>query len=372
LLLPIMGKDFTVPGINSLELNGAYRFVNNSLAGTANLWETGLRWTVTPGVTFRASRSTNFRAPNLNELFAPTITQLGAVLEDPCDSRSINNGPNPTARLANCTAEFVAHPAYNGGTGSIANYQDPAQNFSTAEITSGGNRDLKNEVSHTWTFGTVLQPPFVPGLTIVADRVEIKLTNALSQFLPQNFLDTCYDTVGPQRNAACSSFTRNANGDIVTATSEWFNAGFQIYKGETYNVNYVRQNLSLNLEVTHNDQNEYSVTGSDLTRLAGTVLDPRWVGRFDAAYTWDKLRVTYELYFLPRTQYMATSTPESTPYPEIASNIMHSISASYQATKDLTVRAGITNLTDKMPSYPTLSYGDILGRRYFLGVNLHL
>ena len=78
------------------------------------------------------------------------------------------------------------------------------------------------------------------------------------------------------------------------------------------------------------------------------------------------------LYFLPRTLDMATSTPESTPYPEIASNITHSISASYQATKDLTVRAGITNLTDKMPSYPTLSYGDILGRRYFLGVNLHL
>jgi outer membrane receptor protein involved in Fe transport len=56
----------------------------------------------------------------------------------------------------------------------------------------------------------------------------------------------------------------------------------------------------------------------------------------------------------------------------IASNIQHSISASYQATRDLAVRAGITNITDKMPSYPTLSYGDILGRRYFLGVNLHL
>jgi iron complex outermembrane recepter protein len=206
----------------------------------------------------------------------------------------------------------------------------------------------------------------------VADRVEIKLINAISQFLPMNFLSTCYDTVGPQRNAACSTFTRNANGDIITASQQFFNAGFQTYKGETYNINYVRPNLSLNLEVTHNDVNEVSVTGSDLTRIAGTTLDPRWVGRFDAAYTWDKLRVTYELYFLPRTLYMATSTAESTPYPWIASNIEHSISASYQATRDLTVRAGITNLTDKMPSYPTLSYGDILGRRYFLGLNLHL
>jgi iron complex outermembrane recepter protein len=372
LLLPLVGKDFSTLGLNSVELEGAYRFVDNSLAGSANLWQAGLRWTLTPGVTLRASRSVNFRAPNLNEIFAPTLTELGAVTADPCDSREINSGPNPKARLANCTAQFAANPSYNGGTGSVANYQDPAQNFSTASITSSGNRDLKNEVSHTWTFGTVLQPEFIPGLTIVADRIEIRLINALSQFQPMNFLEACYDTTGPQRNAACSTFTRNSNGDIVTATSEFFNAGFQTYKGETYNVNYQRRNLNLNLEVTHNDVNDISVTGTDLTRLAGSILDPRWVARFDAAYTWDKLRVTYELYFLPRTLESTTSTPESNPYPEIASNAQHSISASYQATKDLTVRAGITNLTDKMPSYPTLSYGDILGRRYFLGVNLHL
>jgi iron complex outermembrane recepter protein len=42
----------------------------------------------------------------------------------------------------------------------------------------------------------VLQPEFVPGLTVVADRVEIKVINALSQFLPENFLQACYDTTG--------------------------------------------------------------------------------------------------------------------------------------------------------------------------------
>ena len=30
LLLPIVGHDFTVPAITSLELEGAYRYVNNS------------------------------------------------------------------------------------------------------------------------------------------------------------------------------------------------------------------------------------------------------------------------------------------------------------------------------------------------------
>jgi outer membrane receptor protein involved in Fe transport len=218
----------------------------------------------------------------------------------------------------------------------------------------------------------VLQPSFLPGLSIVADRIEIKLINALSQFTPENFLEACYDTTGPARNPACSTFTRNSNGDIVSATSTFFNAGSQSYKGETYNVNYQRYNLNLNLEVTHNDVNDISVTGTDLTRLAGSVLDPRWVGRFDAAYTWRKLRLTYELYYLPRTLATTTATPENTPTPWIAANVQHSISTAYQLTDELTIRAGVINLTDQMPSYPTLNYGDILGRRYFLGVNLHL
>jgi len=372
LLVPLLGRAASLPGAQALELEGAYRFVDNSLAGSANLWQAGLRWTPVQGVTLRASRSVNFRAPNLNQAFAPTQTALGAVLADPCDSRDIDAGPNPAARRANCEAEFAAHPSYNSGTGSLTGYQDPAQNFNTAGITSSGNPNLRNEVSRTWTFGVVLQPEFVPGLTVVADRVEIRVIDALSQFLPENYLQACYDTVGPQRDSYCGTFTRNANGDIVTATSSYINAGYQAYRGETYNINYRRYHATLNLEVTHNDVNDLSVTGTDLTRLAGSALDPRWVGRFDAAYDWDRLRLTYELNYLPRTLAVTTSTSENTPTPWYAANIRHSISAIYQATDRLTLRAGVINLTDKMPSYPSLSYGDILGRRYYLGVNLHL
>ena len=43
------------------------------------------------------------------------------------------------------------------------------------------------------------------------------------------------------------------------------------------------------------------------------------------------------------------------------------MSANYQLTSNFNVRAGIINLTDKQPSYPTISYGDILGRRFFAG-----
>jgi len=57
-------------------------------------------------------------------------------------------------------------------------------------------------------------PPFIPGLTIVADRIEIKLINALSQFNPENFRQAFYDTVRAQRNTAVQ-LSRATNGDIV-------------------------------------------------------------------------------------------------------------------------------------------------------------
>ena len=47
----------------------------------------------------------------------------------------------------------------------------------------------------------------------------------------------------------------------------------------------------------------------------------------------------------------------------------HSISGQYDLSENLTLRAGVNNLTDKYPSYPTLTHGDALGRRFFVGVN---
>ena len=93
--------------------------------------------------------------------------------------------------------------------------------------------------------------------------------------------------------------------------------------------------------------------------------------RFDAAWTFEGWRVTYELFFLPQTLDTRTSTYANTPFPKIAANYEHSISAQYAVTDNVTVRGGITNFTNEAPSYPTLEYGDVIGRRYFVGVNVH-
>ena len=373
LLVPIFGGDFTLPFVQSLELDAAYRTVDNSIAGRENVWGTGLRWGIMDGLTVRASRSRNFRAPTLGQMFAPSSTGLGSIGRNPCDMDRINTGPNPAVRLANCEALFAANPAW----GPLASFTDEGENFNTVLITTGGNPDLRNELSNTTTFGVIWQPSFVRGLTLVADRIEVDLKDGLSAFTPENFLATCFDST--VRTDACDTFTFGDDGQIATAISTTFNAGRIRYEGEVYNINYAFSiddvfkggnygNLELNAEITHTSLLETSVTGYDYTRTDGTTANPDWVARYDVRYSRGPLRVTYTANVLPDAKVNLFDTIESTPYPDIDGNVRHSLSAMYDFG-DYAVRGGVTNLTDEMPSYPTRSYGDILGRQFFVGVN---
>lgn len=388
LLVPIIGGDFTLPFAKVVELNGQFRRVENSIAGSENVWGAGGRWEVVTGLSFRGSRSRNFRAPTLNQLFAPSRTALNSVGVDPCDLRTINAGPAPATRAANCLALFNANPLYGtGGSGGaavgasaavrLATFQDPSVNFANAQVTTGGNSALKNEISDTTTYGVVLQPAFIPGLTIVADRIEVDLTDGLSAFAPQDFLATCFDS-SSQPTDICSTFTRDATGAVTSARQTTFNAGRVRFRGETYNINYSFPigrffndanygNLELNLEATHTGLLQTSVTGFDQSRTDGTVTNPDWVTRFDAHYSRGPFRATYELFYLPEVKQTYTATIESTPTPTISANVRHSISAAYDFGH-YTVRAGVINLTDEEPSYPTRNYGDILGRQYYVGL----
>lgn len=375
-LVPIVGGDFTLPLVQALELSGTYRFVDNSIAGEESVWSLGTRWEPVDGVTLRATRSRNFRAPTLTQLFAPTTVTVTNAGIDPCDADRINAGPNPDIRRANCEAEWAANPQY----GDLATFQDPAENFSIAEITSGGNPDLKNEISDTTTYGIVVDHLLVPGLTFSADRIEIDLEDGLSAFTNGDFMATCYDS-SPQPADICSVFTRlqvadgsNPPGTVISGRSTTFNAGEIIYRGEVYYLNYAFDtsvgDFSLGLQATHTSELSTSVTGTTFNRTDNTVDQSDWAGQFDAVYTNGPLRMTYQLDYLSEVLAEEGATIENTPVPVIDSNITHSISALYSFDSGVTLRAGVTNFTDEKPSYPTLGYGDILGRRYFAGLNI--
>jgi outer membrane receptor protein involved in Fe transport len=80
------------------------------------------------------------------------------------------------------------------------------------------------------------------------------------------------------------------------------------------------------------------------------------------------VRVSYQLQYLSKVLLAPNATIETTPTPNVDDNIRHNISVQYALYENYTLRAGIINLTDEQPSFPTRSYGDILGRQWFVGL----
>lgn len=373
LLVPIVGGDFKLPFVKELELSGSYRFVDHSVSGEEEVWGSGLRWNVGYGLTLRGSKSRNFRAPTLSQQFAPVSESISFLGQDPCDADRINGGPASGIRRANCEAEWAANPTY----APLAGFQDPAENTSIVSVRTGGNPDLRNEVSDTLTYGIVFEPQFLPGVTMSIDSIDIDLAAAIVNFTPATFLAQCYDRT-PQPADACSTFTRHPNGTVATARSTTFNAGALQYKGEIYNVNYRFEladlfggadlgKIDLGIEAT-NTRLLATGTGTATNHTEGTTGTPDWRTRFDARYSYGPFRLFYSLYYLPEVKSGFYDTIETTPYPIIGSNTTQTLSGQFEF-ENFTLRAGVNNLTDEQPSYPTTGYGDLYGRQFFIGLN---
>ncbi len=142
-------------------------------------------------------------APAITESFSPTSLAF-ATANDPCDRRFVNSGPNPAQRRANCIAAGIANP--DGFTSNIVGF--------TAPISVSGNAALRNERADSWTVGAIVRPRFVPGLTITADWVDIRLRDAIVLLGAGQTLDACYDAVAYPA-AVCVG-----TGDIDTARGE--------------------------------------------------------------------------------------------------------------------------------------------------------
>jgi outer membrane receptor protein involved in Fe transport len=165
---------------------------------------------------------------------------------------------------------------------------------------------------------------------------------------------------------------------VISALSTTFNAGIIEYEGEYYVLDYQvpldnlfgtgPSHLSFTIDATHNARYETSVTGTTFVRTDDTVTQPDWVSRFTTRWGVGPLLISYQLYFLSDTKAGPDVTIENNPHPDIASNTTHSLSASWDISETITLRGGVINFTDEEPSYPTIAYGDILGRRWFAGL----
>ena len=224
---PIISPFNDVTGVYSLELHGAARYVDHSIAGGDWTYTLEGRYAPIKDIAIRGNYTHAIRAPAITEIFNPS-QQFFGFATDPCDLEQLGNGPDPATRQANCALDVP--PGFQSQSGSASFHQVIA-----------GNEDLKNERSNAWSVGVVLSPRFIRGLTISADYLDIKLKDAIASFSASQILNFCYDSPDFPNNQFCDNFTRDTDPldpQIDFVKTQFFNASELRYRGILGSLDY--------------------------------------------------------------------------------------------------------------------------------------
>ena len=192
------------PMFHSLTLEAGLRYSSYTVKGATSqnqttTWKAGGSWEPVESLKFRGNYSRAVRAPNIGELFTPQTVGLTNLSIDPCA------GAAPTSN-ANLRAICIAQGAPVGSIGSITN-----PTAGQANLTVGGNLDLKPEKADTLTLGFVYQPDFVPGFNVSLDYYNIKIDSVIGTALPGDIIAACFGAISASSatSAACTNIRRN-------------------------------------------------------------------------------------------------------------------------------------------------------------------
>jgi len=371
----------------NITLDLAGRVSNFSTVGTKYNYKVGGQWAINDQVRLRGNYNTAVRAPNIGELFAP-IGENFPGADDPCSAVDAPAGGLTPAQAAICIATGV--PANVVGTAAI----DPASG--QIRSLSGGNPDLDVEEAQTITFGVVLNPSFIDGLSLSVDYFDINIDGFIAQFGggTNNILSTCYTgALGGVGSPFCNAVNRRADGTIDFVSNRSANVAGNKLQGIDIAANYAFDTadmfgmdlgqVSLGYNGTYNIKNEFEAfAGDTLFDCAGLFgnncgePDPSYrhfvavdvaKGALNANVTWQMLGGVKDGNIIDDP-----TNPQSVD--SISAYHLFNTSMTYDFTDSLALTFGIQNLFDKTPpvigdndeqanTYPS-SY-DVFGRSFF-------
>lgn len=196
--------------VDSLSFEGAVRYSDYSNFGGSTTWKAGLEWAPVDWLRFRTAYNVANRAPSISELFAP-VTVGYAAGADPCAAA---NRPS-AAQKALCVQQGV--PA-----NAIDTFVPTALGFNQR---SGGNPNLQEETSETFTAGFVARVPWIPRLNIALDYFKIEVEDAVATLGAADTLRVCYQLLDAS-SAPCQAVTRIAgNGEVFEVNASSSNIG---------------------------------------------------------------------------------------------------------------------------------------------------
>lgn len=215
---------------DELAIEGAARYSDygrdSSAVGGVFTWKIGVEYAPVDWIRFRSAFNRAIRAPTINELKDPISTGFTSG-EDPCVA---SRNPTP-AQQDLCVAQGVARA-------DLPTFTQANVGF---DALTGGNPNLTEERSKTFTVGAVISPPFIPRLNITVDYFKVSVDDAIARINANQTLNDCFTTLD-QSSATCRAINRFSNGQINFVSTQLNNIGSLKVEGVDAQIDY-RMNL---------------------------------------------------------------------------------------------------------------------------------
>ena len=386
----------------SVTLGARYTKQDHTHNGGAYTYKAEGDWSVVEGITLRGSFEVATRMPNISELLSTTF-QDNPILGDPCNF----NGPFRTGAHA---VQVQALCAAQGA--GAANFM---QGQSQIGVVGVGNGALSPETADTYTLGVSWQSritsPWLSSLSASVDYWNIDLHSPIGI---DNF-DTMYgcfnfDGSNPTYSntaSTCPSFVRS--GAFLTLYTSAGNHGknkldgfdlaanWQIELADTVDADPMWGALSVNTSWTWlRDYIVQGSTGAVEVNFAGTIgatspiglnIDsalPRLKGQLTAMWDFGDFNLSTRIAYVGAMRNsMAILGWTGLPFPPgtvsgVPSTIYMDVFGHWNVSENLTLRAGVNNVTDQQPRVynPSQQDGtdpatyDVVGRRYFVALEV--
>ena len=363
------------PFAKELTLDGAIRLADYSTVGEATTWKVGGTWAPVEDLSFRATFSEAVRAPNISELFDPSLPITIAATADPCDPGNVGNGA--AVREANCIAALqsagVPTAEVVDGAGNLIWNNPLTGRFAGV---SGGNPDLDVETAETLTIGAVFTPSFIDNLSLTVDYWEIEIEDAIAAVAAGDILDGCFDSADFPNVPFCGSFTRRADGGLNFLDTGSINFAKLEAKGIDFAANYsfdVGENtFGAQLVASNQDTLDRFFNPLDLSVAdpeVGEVQLPEWSGNL--TLTWDRgpLAVALQTTYQDKQSVDEIEDIDLYDDPFFDETYVFDINASYEWNESTSFYGGINNIADEEPfSIETAWPVGPRGRFFFIGV----
>jgi iron complex outermembrane receptor protein len=358
-------------GARALVATLGARYSHFSNFGDTTPFQTGLRWSVAPALTFRGGYAKSFRAPSTLDLFA-TQSQGVDGASDPC-----GNDPTPTQRR-NCLAAGVPGGSYT------------QSNPMLYRVLSGGNPQLAPETGATWTAGTLLDLREFYGVQASLDFWRIALDHAIGSVNDMTIVNECADSGSPD---ACRLITRLPDGSITSVDARTANFARYTVRGVdlSLSASYPLGGGKINAHLAATYLGAFDIThfqNGTNSNVAGTydmnteVSWPRLRGQAALDWTRGPWGLSYSAQYIDSFRECGDKNPIFLDVPfftaqdcrTVQSRIFHDVSAFYHFAHGLKVSAAVENLLDTDPPRINLSPTDntdpsiypLLGRSYVL------